>query len=69
MAVSCLWPGYTKSRTRPVLNSDRRELLNTGANVEIRYPYNRVGIVKEWGEKAIQGPASKGIEPRDFGKR
>ncbi|ATS24168.1 hypothetical protein PK69_20180 [Xanthomonas phaseoli pv. phaseoli] len=54
---------------RLVLNSDRRELLNTGVNVEIRYPYNRVGIVKEWGEKAIQGPASKGIEPRDFGKR
>ncbi|NMI15969.1 KfrB domain-containing protein, partial [Xanthomonas axonopodis] len=54
---------------RLVLNTDRRELLNAGANVEIRYPYNRVGIVNEWGAKEIQGPASKGIEPKDFGKR
>ncbi len=54
---------------RLVLNSNRGELLNAGANVEIRYPYNRVGIVKEWGAKEIQGPASKGIEPKDFGKR
>jgi predicted ABC-type ATPase len=54
---------------RLVLNSNRGELLNAGSNVEIRYPYNRVGIVKEWGEKEIQGPASKGIEPKDFGKR
>jgi Zeta toxin len=54
---------------RLVLNSARDELLNAGANVEIRYPYNRVGIVKEWGGKEIQGPASKGIEPKDFGKR
>ncbi|MEX3605781.1 MAG: zeta toxin family protein [Burkholderia sp.] len=46
-----------------------RELLNASANVEIRYPYNRVGIVKEWGAKEIQGPASNGIEPKDFGKR
>ncbi|MEX3614620.1 MAG: hypothetical protein VB141_12905 [Burkholderia gladioli] len=52
-----------------MLNSNRGELLNAGANVEIRYPYNRVGLVKEWGGKEIQGPASKGIEPKDFGKR
>lgn len=54
---------------RLALNSTRNELLNAGAKVEIRYPYDRVGIVKEWGSKELQGPASKGLEPKDFGRK
>lgn len=54
---------------RLVLSSARAELLKAGANVEISYPYNRVGIVKEWGAKEMQAAATKGLEPKDFGKR
>lgn len=54
---------------RLVLNSSKSELMKAGAKVEISYPYSRVGIVKEWGAKEMQGTATKGLEPKDFGKR
>ncbi|WP_050982880.1 KfrB domain-containing protein [Cupriavidus basilensis] len=53
---------------RTALNSVRADLLKTGANVEIRYPMHRVGIVREWGAREKASLVSKGIEPRDFGK-
>lgn len=52
---------------------ERRELsgpqglLAPGAKVEIRYPANRIGIVREWGAVEMRPGATKGIEPRGFG--
>ncbi|AIY44183.1 hypothetical protein LT85_p004 (plasmid) [Collimonas arenae] len=53
---------------RIALSSLNRDLLRAGENVEIRYPANRVGIVKEFGSKEAQGKIDKGIEPKSFGR-
>ncbi|PJX19986.1 hypothetical protein CAP48_19470 (plasmid) [Advenella sp. S44] len=49
---------------RKTLSSSQRDLFKQGANVEIRYPYEHVGIAKAWQEREHSSPASRGIEPR-----
>lgn len=53
---------------RMALNSANKDLLKAGANVEIRYPMHRVGIVNEFGTKETRSHISKGIEPKGFGR-
>ncbi|SEB26336.1 hypothetical protein [Variovorax sp. YR216] len=55
------------------IRHERRELsgpqglLSPGAKVEIRYPANRVGILREWGAMEMRTGTSKGREPKGFG--
>ncbi|MDM0015052.1 hypothetical protein QTH87_21585 [Variovorax sp. J22P168] len=41
--------------------------LVKGANVEIRYPSQRLGFVNEWDTRERQASVAKGIEPRGLG--
>lgn len=52
---------------RAQLNCARNELLKEGAKVEIRYLTDRVAVVREWGDRQLSTPASKGLEMRGFG--
>lgn len=47
--------------------SGKLAALAPGSKVEIRYPANRVGIVREWGATEMRAGASKGLEPKGFG--
>jgi len=49
---------------RKDLHSSQKNILVQGAKVEIRYPYERVGIAKAPQEQEYSSRVSRGIEPR-----
>lgn len=53
---------------RLVLTTSKNELIKVGAKVEIKYPYNRIAIVKEWGVKEMQGKATTGLKFKGYGE-
>lgn len=52
---------------RTLLSCARNDLIKEGAKVEIRYLTDRVAVVREWGDRQLNTPASKSLEMRVFG--